>query len=62
MGDPNIVSGSNNWVVHGQRTPSGKPLLANDVHVALALPSIWYENGLHGGRFQLVGFTLPACR
>lgn len=59
MGDPNIVSGSNNWVVHGQRTASGKPLLANDVHIGLALPSTWYETGLHGGRFDVVGFTLP---
>ncbi|QAT87003.1 acyl-homoserine lactone acylase [Corallococcus coralloides] len=59
MGDPNIVSGSNNWVVHGQRTKSGQPLLANDVHIPLSMPSTWYENGLHGGRFQHVGFSLP---
>ncbi|MBZ4423324.1 penicillin acylase family protein [Myxococcus sp. RHSTA-1-4] len=59
LGDPNIVSGSNNWVVHGQRTASGKPLLANDVHIGLGLPSQWYENGLHGGRFNHVGFSLP---
>jgi penicillin G amidase len=59
MGDPNIVSGSNNWVVHGQRTQSGRPLLANDVHIPLSMPSTWYENSLHGGRFQHVGFSLP---
>ncbi|WP_164014705.1 penicillin acylase family protein [Pyxidicoccus trucidator] len=59
LGDPNIVSGSNNWVVHGQRTASGKPLLANDIHIGLGLPSQWYENGLHGGRFNHVGFSLP---
>lgn len=59
LGDPNIVSGSNNWVVHGSRTASGKPLLANDVHVGVGLPSTWYENGLHGGRFNAVGFSLP---
>jgi penicillin amidase len=59
LGDPNIVSGSNNWVVHGERTASGKPLLANDVHIGLGLPSTWYESGLHGGRFDVVGFTLP---
>ncbi|MBU8895096.1 penicillin acylase family protein [Corallococcus sp. M34] len=59
LGDPNIVSGSNNWVVHGQRTQSGKPLLCNDVHIGLGLPSTWYENGLHGGRFHHVGFSLP---
>lgn len=59
LGDPNIVSGSNNWAVHGSRTASGKPLLANDVHIGLGLPSTWYENGLHGGRFDVVGFSLP---
>ncbi|RKH17377.1 penicillin acylase family protein [Corallococcus praedator] len=59
LGDPNIVSGSNNWVVHGQRTQSGKPLLANDVHIGLGFPSTFYENGLHGGRFDHVGFSLP---
>ncbi|HVE87362.1 MAG TPA: penicillin acylase family protein [Myxococcales bacterium] len=59
LGDPNIVSGSNNWVVHGSRTASGKPLLANDVHVGTGLPSTWYESGLHGGRFNVVGFCLP---
>ncbi|MCY1015593.1 penicillin acylase family protein [Pyxidicoccus sp. MSG2] len=59
LGDPNIVTGSNNWVVHGQRTASGKPLLANDIHMGLGMPSPWYENGLHGGRFNHVGFSLP---
>jgi len=58
LGDPNIVSGSNNWVVHGSRTESGKPLLANDVHIGLGIPGAWYENGLHGGRFDLVGHSL----
>ncbi|NMO13492.1 penicillin acylase family protein [Pyxidicoccus fallax] len=59
LGDPNIVSGSNNWVVHGQRTASGKPLLANDVHIGLGMPAQFYETGLHGGRFDHVGFSLP---
>jgi penicillin amidase len=59
LGDPNIVSGSNNWVVHGGITASGKPLLANDVHIGLGLPSTWYANGLHGGRLDVVGFSLP---
>ncbi len=51
--------GSNAWVVHGSRTASGKPLLANDTHLGLGLPSVWYENGLHGGRFDVVGFSFP---
>lgn len=51
--------GSNNWVVHGSRTDSGKPILANDMHLLLQMPSVWYENGLHGGRFDSVGFSFP---
>ena len=53
--------GSNNWVVHGSRTATGMPILANDVHVDLPIPSIWYENGVHGGRFDSVGFSLPGA-
>jgi penicillin G amidase len=48
---------SNGWVVHGSRTASGKPLLANDTHLGLSMPSVWYEMGLHGGRFDTVGFS-----
>ena len=50
--------GSNDWTVHGSRTKSGKPMLADDMHLALGLPSIWYQNGLHGGRFDCVGFSM----
>ena len=39
--------GSNSWVVDGSRTASGKPLLANDPHLAPSLPGIWYQVGLH---------------
>ena len=39
--------GSNNWVVGGSMTESGLPLLANDTHLAIQMPSIWFENGLH---------------
>lgn len=39
--------GSNSWVVAGTRTESRKPLLANDPHLGIQMPSIWYENGLH---------------
>ncbi|MFI6350625.1 penicillin acylase family protein [Streptomyces sp. NPDC050560] len=39
--------GSNSWVVAGSHTISGKPLLANDPHLAPELPSIWYQMGLH---------------
>ncbi len=59
LGDPVTARGSNNWVVHGSRTASGRPLLANDTHLWLNMPSEWYENGLHGGRFETVGFSFP---
>jgi penicillin amidase len=39
--------GSNNWVISGQRTATGMPLLANDMHLDIQIPSIWYEIGLH---------------
>lgn len=39
--------GSNNWVVSGELSATGKPLLANDPHLGLQMPSIWYEVGLH---------------
>ncbi len=42
--------GSNNWVVSGAHTASGKPLLSNDMHLGLTLPGIWYEADLGGGR------------
>ncbi|MFI8878631.1 penicillin acylase family protein [Streptomyces sp. NPDC055243] len=39
--------GSNSWVVSGDHTISGKPLLANDPHLSPQLPSVWYQMGLH---------------
>ncbi len=39
--------GSNNWVLGGSRTTTGAPILANDPHLGIQMPSIWYLNGLH---------------
>ncbi|MCH6160789.1 penicillin acylase family protein [Streptomyces marispadix] len=47
LGPSNSGIGSNSWVVSGQYTTTGKPLLANDPHLAPQLPSIWYQMGLH---------------
>jgi penicillin amidase len=45
---PNMGYGaSNNWVVHGNHTKSGMPLLCNDPHLRLQAPSLWVLNGLH---------------
>jgi len=59
--------GSNNWVVGGSMTESGKPLLANDPHLGIQMPSIWYEIGLHchpsseESSFDVVGFAFPVA-
>jgi penicillin amidase len=49
--------GSNNWVISGDHTESGLPLLANDPHLGIQMPSIWYEIGLHTPGNNVVGFS-----
>ena len=51
--------GSNNWVLAGERTSSGKPILANDMHLELTAPAIWYENHLCAGEVDVAGVTFP---
>jgi len=53
--------GSNNWVVSGTHTATGKPLLANDTHLELSIPSIWYEIHLTAPGWNVKGFTLPGA-
>ena len=53
--------GSNNWVVSGAHTATGKPLLANDTHLTLRIPSIWYEVHLTAPGWNVKGFTLPGA-
>ncbi len=53
--------GSNNWVVSGGHTATGKPLLANDTHLELSIPSIWYEIHLTAPGWNVKGFTLPGA-
>ena len=50
---------SNSWVVSGARTASGKPLLANDPHLGLSAPNIWYLAHLHAPGLDVIGATLP---
>ena len=57
--------GTNAWVVSGDHTESGLPLLANDTHLGIQLPSVWYQIGLHcldgaDPALDVVGFTFPA--
>ncbi|MSQ63399.1 MAG: penicillin acylase family protein [Betaproteobacteria bacterium] len=51
--------GSNNWVVSGARSASGKPLLANDPHLGLTAPSVWYFAHLSAPGLTAIGATLP---
>lgn len=56
---PDPASGSNNFVIAGSRTRSGAPLLANDPHLDLTLPSLWYEIQLKSGDLNAYGVSLP---
>jgi penicillin amidase len=51
--------GSNNWAVGPARSASGKPLLANDPHLALRTPSVWYFAHLSWPGHNVIGATLP---
>src|SRR3990172_6684720 len=51
--------GSNNWVVSGARSASGKPLLANDPHLGLTAPPVWYFAHLSVPGANVIGSTLP---
>jgi penicillin amidase len=51
--------GSNNWALNGKLTTSGKPLLANDPHLGLSAPAIWYVAHLEAPGLNVIGATLP---
>ena len=53
------VNGSNDWVVSGAHTVTGKPLLSNDMHLGHQMPNLWYEAHLHSGSLDVAGVTLP---
>jgi len=61
LGEPGLVEGkgSNNWVISGDRTASGKPLLANDPHLGLGTPAIWFYAHLKSPEQNVIGATLP---
>jgi penicillin amidase len=52
-------AGSNNWVVAGTHTASGKPLLANDPHLKLSAPALWYFARLEAPGLKMAGATMP---
>ena len=51
--------GSNNWAVSGRRSTTGLPILCNDPHLPLNLPSIWFENHLHCPTLHAYGVSFP---
>jgi penicillin amidase len=53
--------GSNNWAVSGAKTASGYPILANDPHLDLTLPSIWYQIQLNAPGLNAYGVSLPGA-
>jgi penicillin G amidase len=53
------LQASNNWVVSGKRTVSGKPLLANDPHIPPSAPGIWYQTDLQAPGIHVTGVTFP---
>lgn len=59
-----VARASNAWVISGRKTRSGRPILANDMHLGLDAPAIWYLAALHardaeGGPLDVVGMTIP---
>jgi penicillin amidase len=67
LGPPVDGKGSNSWVVSGELTTTGKPLLANDPHLGIIMPSIWYQMSLHckpkndGCPYDFSGFSLAGA-
>jgi penicillin amidase len=57
--ESNLGLGSNNWVVSGAHTQSGKPLLANDPHLDHSVPSVWYMIHLKAPGLNVSGVSLP---
>lgn len=51
--------GSNNWVVSGAHTVTGKPMLSNDMHLDHQMPNLWFEAHLHCRDYDVAGVTLP---
>ena len=58
---PDRDNGSNNWAVSGSKTRSGAPILCNDPHLGLNLPSLWFEMQLSTPTFNAYGATFPGA-
>ena len=58
---PDKNNGSNNWAVAGNKTGSGRPILCNDPHLSLNLPSLWFEVQLSTPTYNVYGASLPGA-
>ena len=58
---PDKNNGSNNWAVSGSKTKSGKPILCNDPHLGLNLPSLWYEMQISTPSQNTYGASFPGA-
>ena len=58
---PDRDNGSNNWAVSGSKTKSGYPILCNDPHLGLNLPSLWYEIHMQTPNFNVYGASFPCA-
>ncbi len=58
---PDAGNGSNNWAVSGSKTKSGAPILCNDPHLGLNLPSLWYEVQISTPGFNAYGVSFPGA-
>jgi penicillin G amidase len=54
-----LMPGSNAWAIAGSHTASGRPILANDPHLAYAIPSTWYMVALKAPGLDVIGVSLP---
>jgi penicillin amidase len=59
VGEPDIVAGSNGWLVNAHKTSDGRAILANDMHLELRVPNIWYRAEMQVDGNLLSGITLP---
>lgn len=58
---PDPDNGSNNWAVSGSKTQSGRPILCNDPHLSLNLPSLWFEVQIHTPSYNVYGASFPGA-
>jgi len=58
---PDKANGSNNWVIGGKKTKSGSPILCNDPHLSLGLPSVWYEMQISAPNLNIYGVSFPGA-